>query len=55
MTSSGEDLPSEDMEDELPPLLQAARNADVAAFKKMLEDGDDVLQKDEVIYYHLLI
>ncbi|XP_041476815.1 protein phosphatase 1 regulatory subunit 12A-like [Lytechinus variegatus] len=47
MTSSGEELPSEEMEDDLPPLLQAARNADVATFKKMLEDGEDVLQKDE--------
>ena len=48
MTSSGEELPTEEMEDELPPLLLAAKEADVASFKKMLEDGYDVLQKDEV-------
>ena len=49
MTSSGEELPTEEiMEDDLPPLLLAAKEGDVAAFKKMVEDGDDVLQKDEV-------
>ncbi|XP_071488856.1 uncharacterized protein [Diadema antillarum] len=45
--SSGEELALDDLDDELPPLLQAAKNADVASFKKLMEDGHDVLQKDE--------